>query len=193
MNKKEIKNSLRKILLKEGDDDSYDYGCVMLYLDVPKKDWDKIQKTIKEEDIYKESGDISYGREESPYITILYGLHNTIPDTTISEIISTIKQQTITLKKIGKFNNTKYDVIKFDIIGEDKKTLTKLNNKFIKLPYTNDFPDYNPHATIAYIKPKKGKKYTKTLSNDDSLVVNCKKIVYSKANGDKKTYRLNKL
>jgi hypothetical protein len=65
-----------------------------------------------------------------------------------------------------------------------------MNKMFRDLPHTNDYPDYHPHATIAYVKAGTGEKYTKDLSKEDALVVKPNKVVYSKASGEKKEYTM---
>jgi len=189
MNKNNIRNEFRKLLL-EGDGDSYDYGCVMLYFNIDKSSWGKIQDLIEDEDVYTEDGDQGYGREDEPHVTILYGLHASIPDSDIEELIEDIKPTKLTLKKISIFENDKFDVVKFDVIGVSEGRLSDMNKKFAELPHTTDYPDYHPHATIAYVKPGTGEKYVQMLSGKDSLVVSSDTVTYSKADGGKEKYKL---
>ncbi len=177
-----IKQLLRNKLLTEMEDKKYSYGCVMLYLDLDKAWWDKIQDNISDDDVYTEDG---YGRETEPHITVLYGLHDDIPDSDIEAAVDKMTSPEITLRKISSFNNEKFDVIKFDVEGEG---LFKMNKLFTKFPHTTDFPDYHPHTTIAYVKAGKGDEYHKTLDKDESLMLKPSKIVYSKADGTKKEY-----
>lgn len=189
MSKKIIKENLRKILLeKKGD--SHDYGCAMLFFKIPKKKWNELQSMIDDDDIYTVEGDRSYGREDEPHVTLLYGLHATIPDEKVEEISKKMEIVELNLKKISIFENEKFDVVKFDIIGDSKKKLSKMNSEYAKLPHTTDYPDYHPHSTIAYVKAGTGKKYIKTLSDDEAITVKPTEIVYSKANGDKEKYKL---
>ena len=190
MSKKDIKNALRQSLL-EGKGDTYSYGCVMLYFDIKKETWDKFQDMIADEDVYTENGDVGYGHENEPHVTILYGLHADIPDSTIEELIDEMEGPELNLKKISIFeNNDDYDVVKFDIIGDSEKKLAKMNSKFAKLPHTTDYPDYHPHSTITYVKAGTGKKYIKTLTGDDVITVTPTEVRYSKADGTKKKYKL---
>jgi len=191
MSKENIKKEVRKQLLeKKGD--THDYGCVMLYFDIKKEAWDKFQDMIADEDIYTEEGEQSYGREDEPHVTVLYGLHADIPDSTIEGLIDEMEGPTLNLKKISIFENDKFDVVKFDIIGESEKKLAKMNGEFAKLPHTTDYPDYHPHSTIAYVKAGKGKKYVKTLTGDDIITVSPTQVAYSKADGTKNKYKLKK-
>jgi 2'-5' RNA ligase len=162
----------------------------MLYFDITKGDWDKFQDMIADEDVYTEDGDQSYGRETEPHVTILYGLHADIPDSTIEELIDEMEGPKLTLKKISIFENEKYDVVKFDILGVSKGRLGKMNAKFVELPHTTDFPEYHPHSTITYVKAGTGKKYIKTLTGDDVITVTPTEVRYSKADGTKKKYKL---
>mgnify|MGYP003352094323 CR=1 FL=1 len=43
--------------------------------------------------------------------------------------------------------------------------LNALNKQLCKFPYTNDYPDYKPHITIAYVKKGLGKKYLDIFNN----------------------------
>lgn len=184
-----IRKTLRRILLeKKGD--THSYGCAMLKLEVPKTEWDKLQSMIDDDDIYTEEEDRSYGREDEPHITLLYGLHNDIPDEDIEEVSKKMSNCLVNLKKISIFENEKFDVLKFDIIDDSKKELAKMNKEYAKFPHTTDYPDYHPHCTIAYLKAGTGKKYCKTLSKDNMITIESDEVMYSKADGSKKYYKL---
>lgn len=66
--------------------------------------------------------------------------------------------------------------------------LHEINKELKKLPHTNDYPDYQPHMTIAFVKPDSADKY---LSNDyRKKFTNIDKVVYSMTNGEKVRYSL---
>ena len=67
----------------------------------------------------------------------------------------------------------------------------KLNKKFREFPYTNKYPDYHPHCTIAYVKPNMSDKYIKKLNELKGIDMKISKIVYSKSDGTKKSYKLD--
>jgi hypothetical protein len=48
------------------------------------------------------------------------------------------------------------DVLKIDVHSED---LHRLNTLLKSLPYTDTHPTYQPHVTLAYVKPGRGKYY----------------------------------
>jgi len=189
MSKKIIKENLRKILLeKKGD--THDYGCAMLLLNIPKTEWDKLQSMIDDDDIYTEEGDSSYGREDEPHITLLYGLDSDIADEEIEKVSKKLEKCTVNLKKISIFENEKFDVLKFDIIDDTKKELSKLNKEYAKFPHTTDYPNYHPHATLCYLKAGTGKKYIQTLPKDKQITIECDTVKYSKADGSAINYKL---
>jgi len=66
-----LKKTLRKALLKK-QKRVYDYGCVMVGLDIDNQEWNQIQDAIDEDDIYFGDGENGgYGRELDPHVTIL--------------------------------------------------------------------------------------------------------------------------
>lgn len=186
MMKESIKKSLRT-LLNEIAGVKYSYGCVMLYFDIPKEQWNKIQDLVKDEDISEVDG--VEGRETEPHVTLLYGIHEDVPDKDVEAIINDFIAPEITLSKIGVFENDEMDVVKFDI---QSKELTSMNKKLKELPHTSKFPTYEAHATIAFVKGGKGKDYKQTLGEEDKIVLKPNKIVYSKPDGTKNKYNFKK-
>lgn len=185
-----IKAKLREALLGEGENKRKKFGCVMTYLKTDKKNWGKIQEAIEDEDLYLPKGEEDfYGREMKPHVTILFGLHSDIPDEDVEKEIDKIKTPELKLGKVSSFTNEKFDVLKYDI---ESKDLHELNKKFSEFPHTTDYPDYHPHCTIAYVNKGMAEKYIKKLNELDSIEITPEKIVYSKADGEKKNYSLDK-
>jgi len=185
----DIKKILREKLESKDSkkNNKYDYGCVMLYLDVPKSDMKILQDVIDEDDIYHEEDNDGFGREDEPHVTILYGIHADVPDEEVEKLIEQIKEPKIELKKVSAFKNDKFEVLKFDVESED---LQELNKKFKSLPHTSTFPEYHPHVTIAYMKKGTCDKYIKKLNDKEPIKVKIKNIVYSKPDRTKKTYKI---
>ncbi len=187
-----IKTLLKNRLFESKNNRKHDYGCVMLFLDVNKKDWKTFKEMIDKDDLYVDENDDSYGFETEPHITLLYGLHEDVPLEDVEEIIDVIGEPEFELKKVSSFDNDKYSVLKFDVVGKD---LHKLNAKFRKLPHTNSYPDYHPHSTIAYIKPDKIDKYIKMFNDyikENEFEYSIDKVVYSMVDGTKKNYKIKK-
>lgn len=159
---------------------TYKYGCVMLELNFP--DIKQIHSKIKKEDLYKEPDNDKFGLEKETHITLLYGLHDEVSLKDISGVLDSFEfPEEIKIHNVSLFENEKYDVLKFDV---DCKLLHSVNKKLCKFPYTNEYPDYQPHLTIAYLKSGKGKDYVKLFKNK-KFYLTPKKCTYSQPDGTK--------
>lgn len=180
--------SLWRNLLMEKENATYKYGCVMITVDISDDKWEEIQGLIDDKDIHE--GD-QYGREDNPHVTILYGLHNDIEDQEVEELIKQFKPIKVTLDKVGIFPGKDYDVVKFEL---NDKNLNKYNGILKNnVVYTNDFPDYKAHLTIAYVTSGKGKEISDLINKElEPMEFECNEIEYSKANKEKKYIKLTK-
>jgi 2'-5' RNA ligase len=117
-------------------------------------------KLIREEDLY--IVDDEFGREKETHVTILYGFVPDLSKSQVVQIIRDVKPFTITLTGVDTFKNEKegFDVVKFSI---ESPILRQLNADAQKFPNQNDFPNYSPHMTIAYVKPNTFKETRKGL------------------------------
>lgn len=155
------------------------FGCVMLFLKFPQIK--KLHRVINIEDIYEDEEDSSYGLENEPHVTLLYGLHEEVSDDDVRDVLKGFEFTDIKLQNISSFNNEKYDVLKYDVENDG---LHKANELLKKFPYTNDYPQYHPHLTIGYLKKGTAKKYIKDLK-ESKFVLNPGYVVYSKVDGSK--------
>lgn len=174
-----------KQLISEKKGDSYEYGCAMLYFKFP--DINKIHDAINPKDVYEEEGDRTFGFENEPHTTLLFGLH---PEVTAEQIMETVDSFTFgpcTIHNASLFENEKYDVLKFDVSGPN---LHECNRALKQYPYTNSFPDYHPHLTIAYLQPGTGKRYVKMLEGIE-YELQPEYGVYSAADGTKTKFKVN--
>lgn len=164
--------------LFEKKSESHSYGCAMVYFNFPEMA--EFHSQIDPTDVYTDDSDSSYGLEDEPHTTLLYGLHSPeIEDSVVIDICKSMPIGPMTLVNASLFENEKYDVLKLDV---QNSNLYKINEELCKLPYTTNFPDYHPHSTIGYLKPGTGKKYVDLFRNK-SYEVNPIKIVYSKPDG----------
>jgi len=180
--------------LNEGASPKYEYGCLMAFFNPPA--WDKLLAVIDPEDIYE--GDGGYGLEHDPHVTVLFGFHDDKVD--VKELKRCVKNIMgkrplgFTFGAASIFDNPNYDVLKFDI-NDTTGILTELNG-VLKNEYenTNSYPNYHPHATIAYIKKGEGQRYADLINASDfKMEVNPDKMVYSKPPGPTKYFwRLDK-
>jgi len=143
-------------------------GFLGLYFDINEDKYNELLNNLfNEEDLYTEEE--GFGLEPNPHITILYGFTEDVTLDHIKEEIQdkVIINDDIELSGLSLFENEKYDVIKIDI-KSDK--LHAFNSDFDQLPNTNQFPDYIPHITLAYVKKGMGKKYISGMSGKDIMI-----------------------
>lgn len=130
----------------------------------------------------EESNFTKDGLETYSHCTILYGFSKSIPFEAVKEYflkkyVDLIDDKiTIRLGKINRFQNEEFDVIKIEV---DSEILTSLHEDFkSKFSVTTKFPDYNPHITIAYIKPN-SVTHLDDSSLYEGLTIECDEITYS--------------
>jgi 2'-5' RNA ligase len=176
----DIRKAINKLLT---EDHKHDFGCAMLFFDFPQiKD---IHNQIDKDDLYVDKEDPSFGLESNPHCTLLFGLH---PEVTTEDVTKVIDghdlDKTFMVSNMSIFDNPKYDVLKFDV-GEMIKghpTLSRINRQLMSFPHTNDFPDYHPHMTIAYLKKGEGQKYVDAFEGTQ-FNLSPSYAVYSKPDG----------
>jgi hypothetical protein len=166
-------------LFLEKDSKMYDYGCLMVYLNIPN--WSEFLSEINPEHLYQSDND-RYGFETEPHCTILYGIHNDVSDDDVIKLFSDIKVSDFDMivDGIDCFFNKDYDVLKLNV---KSNKLNQLNELAKTLPHTSQYPDYKPHITIGYLQKGNGIKYIEPKVK--FTIDNISKIVYSKTNGEK--------
>lgn len=156
---------------EQSDNSKNEYGCLMLMLNIPN--WDKLLNIISKEDIYDEPG---FGLEKDPHVTVLYGFHDNVDVEDIKKVTTFFKSPIdVKILNISKFECEQYDVLKFAV---ESSSLNKMNEIMSFFPHTTDFPDYNPHVTISYLKKGTADKYLKELS-DKNEYLKSKSFEYS--------------
>lgn len=155
------------------------YSCLMLDCANLAKDVIALQLQINPDDVYNDEP--GHGLERDFHITVLYGIHEQTPDVVYSAL--DLSPQKYKFTELSLFENEKYDVLKFSV---DSKGLHTLNEQVCdRLYYTNSFPDYKPHCTVAYLKPGTGKNYTKIKSPILGKTYESDTFIFSSKNGDK--------
>lgn len=178
-----------KQFLNEAKNHVFSYGCVMAELSYPKWEED-ILSLIDKEDVYNGEDDDSdrFGLEDEPHVTLLYGIHaDEVDADDVKKFIEDYKFEStdVELTKIDIFEREEndYDVVKFNL--NKLKLFKDINKKLCdKFPFTTDFPRYNPHSTIAYVKKGTGKKYKQEL--DEPFILKFKEVKYSYPSDDGK-------
>lgn len=183
-NWKNIEKLTESLLLEKKA--TYKYGAIMLNLSCPKLN--SIQSQIDKKDLYEDDTD-KYGIEQEQHITLLYGTHKEVTKEQVEGILNQFDfPKSIKGEKVSIFENEKYDVLKFDV---EKKYLSPINKKLKTLPYTNEYPEYKPHMTIAYLKKGEGKKYVDMFKEIKDVDCKVEDVMFS--HSDKKdTITVNK-
>ena len=178
-------------LLMENSTSTYDYGCVMVYFNFPELF--KIQDAINPKDVYDKEGDKTYGLEDEPHCTLLYGLHEEVTTEEVKNIINRHQwgRKPLIARDISLFSKEEYDVLKFDMEGE---ILHKINENLKTLPFTTEYPEYHPHMTVGYLKSGTGKRYVEMLEKKlKKFVLNPQYVIFSKPDGTKDKIKINKI
>lgn len=100
--------------------------------------------------------------EEEAHVTVRYGLHTT----DVEDVVSTVRGFGDIKLRIGNlslFSNEKQDVLKFDVHSND---LIRMNRLLGELPNTQTQENYQPHLTVAYLKPGTGARYLDLYTGD---------------------------
>jgi hypothetical protein len=179
----ELNEQITKIKTMMGINENkqvYPYSCAMLYFNPDTIT--ELHNKINPDDLYTEEE--GFGLEPESHCTLLYGLHDN--EVSIDDIINVLNKYTYTNCKahnLSCFNSPKYDVLKYDIMGDN---LNDTNEELKQFPFTSDYPDYYPHMTIAYLKPGKGNDYINMLGDEhNEMIMTPQYAVYSRTDGAK--------
>lgn len=104
-------------------------------------------------------GDVgSEGIEHKLHVTCRYGLHFQTPSGKLRTALKEFGPIKVTFGATSLFSIDDADVLKVDVDSPDLHRLYKLIGRVV--PVHNTHPAYRPHATLAYLKIGRGKKYT---------------------------------
>ncbi|WP_299462203.1 2'-5' RNA ligase family protein [uncultured Microscilla sp.] len=165
--------------------DFFKYGAVTLPMR-DKKLWAGLLPNIDVNDLYICPKAGVYGYEDTPHITALYGVH-ALPNALkkVEALLSSAKKQIeIQLTAISVFEqkDKDYEVLKFEVISP---ALVALHEALkAELKHTLVHETYQPHATIAFIKKGRAKKYT-TAKIEQPIKLSLNEAIYSDGRGNK--------
>lgn len=108
------------------------------------------------------------GKEKEFHITVKYGLHTD----NVADVIPAVERFSNCVMQLGRtslFSNDEADVVKIDIVSEDLHELNKAIS--LQIPCTDTHLKYQPHLTLAYVKPGLGEKYL-DMSDVEGMKIN---------------------
>lgn len=165
----------------------FNYGCLMWRF--PIANWNEVLNLIAKEDIYSQPG---YGLEQDPHITLLYGFVQPARDVERKILAQRIKQSTSNWSSLHVYSYNidcfdtaeEYDVLKFNISYQPQlwSYRSQLENNF---KYETSYPDYKPHATIAYLNKGQATKYMGQLNQPLRVKLNHLDYSYPDSSSDK--------
>ena len=166
-----------KNYLKFMESKNYQWGCVMLEVEIDN--WKEILGKIDDEDLYMPEDEF-HGKQKDPHITILYGIDTSVSDDEVKDIFRNLRKEDFNIQvlDINLFENEDYDVLKIEV---KDSLLNSYYDQLKKLPNHSDYPQYNPHVTIAYLNSGLGKKY---VEKNPNINLKVKSIVYTKPTGE---------
>ena len=176
--------NLKEMLMEDRSNQTAKKGCLMAMLS--EEDTAKILKfskqLINDEDLYLE--DNEYGRESESHVTIRYGFLKDLNELEIRHLIQGQKSFMMEIFGLDKFaSHPNYDVAVFKVNSPVLKKLNELSGIHLN---ENEYPDYNPHLTLAYVQKGKFNRIKEGLK----LNVLVKKLCYSPISGGKSYFDL---
>lgn len=130
-----------------------------------------------------------HGRETDAHVTLKYGLHTSDPRE-VAHVLDGEPPVSLRLGKTSLFPASKdhdYDVVKVDVDSDDLHHLNGLLSK--ALDVTDTYPEYKPHATVAYVKAGRGRAY-EGLTDLEGHEAVIDKITFSSKEGRRSSIRL---
>ena len=126
------------------------------------------------------------GRETEPHVTIKYGIGADDPEA-VRAIVEASPPIKIGFGSASVFARDEYDVLKFDVWSEGLQRLNDAIDRAVPHVDTHDW--YQPHATVAYLKPGTGQLYAgdKSLDGQEAVI---DRVVFSDRAGRKTEIQL---
>lgn len=136
------------------------YGCLMLNFELPKWSW-FVGKFIDSDDFEPQKWMDGKAKYDDAHITILYGFEPSVKLEEIKPLLMKLEDINVEFRGIDHFGGEKFDVVKFNCESEQVRQMRKVVET---LPNKQTYFEYNPHVTIAYVKPGLGSKYDRKIT-----------------------------
>jgi 2'-5' RNA ligase len=130
------------------------------------------------------------GREDTPHITIKYGLH-TNDSEVVAKVLDGQKPISVSFGKTSIFAGSEsgedFDVLKIEVYSPDLVELNKLLSE--RLDHTTTHPVYTPHVTIAFLRAGLGQEFIDSgFLDDEEFIFNS--VIFSSAEGKRSSIYL---
>jgi 2'-5' RNA ligase len=104
------------------------------------------------------------GAESVPHVTVRYGLEGSDAGP-VRQLVETFGPVPTTLGAMDCFEGEETDVV---ILRVDSDDLRRLNALLGELPHQDTHPTYQPHVTLAYVKPGLGAKHVELAAEQEA-------------------------
>jgi predicted double-glycine peptidase len=145
---------------------------------------DALQNVLDLQDLILPEDLAGDGKEAQPHVTVVYGLHTDDPRE-VQPYVRSFGPVGLTLGKVSYFPATEHsDGAEPVIIEVGGERVRDLRNVIIQaVPNTQNFPDYKPHVTLAYVRAGKGAEYAARLGGLEDLPVTITTLTFNDRSG----------
>lgn len=170
----------------QGQAGDYEFSCVMIPLPGPiaSKFLEMGKGVIKDDEVYTDPSDPTFGRAEKPHVTALYGIRESECLHRIESVLRETLPTEFEVMGFGMFNTSPdFDVVFARVGGRD---LFDLNAALVEeFPdHENTHGEYKPHITLAYVKKGLGEEILKRVKLlNPRMRVPIQTIEFSRADG----------
>ena len=143
---------------------------------------------VKDEEVYEDPEDPSFGRETTPHVTCLWGIDEILVGYRVARVARDHAPKEMKILNITLFpaDGRPYDVVKFDM---DPTGLKEFHDALLaEFPDTKETFDYHPHMTISYVKAGMGERVIARARAWEGKVVPTSVVVYSRQDGGEELF-----
>jgi len=162
----------------EPEETKYEFSSVLAIL--PREDQLELasfaMKYLAHEDLH------SKGFETEYHITVCYGIHGDDSDQ-VEHVLREQGPVAASLARLEVFSTPEFDVLH---VAVESASFADMHTRLIEsIPNTQSHGEYNPHVTLAYLKPGLGAKYLKAMGDFHYKSVAFDTLEFSSRNGDR--------